>query len=193
MREETMAPSDQLTYQVQTLRGLVAGTTPEQLSLRTPCANWDVRSLINHFVGGGHMFATAFRGEEVHIDPDAPAPDLLGDDPLAAYDGAIADFSAAVDAPGAMDKVINLPFGQIPGPIVLEILKFDLLVHCWDLSQATGQKFEPPADLAEQGLQTAGMIIAPEARDGDTFAAEVTPPSSATPMEKLVAFTGRSV
>jgi hypothetical protein len=37
------------------------------------------------------------------------------------------------------------------------------------------------------------MIIAPEARDGDTFAAEVTPPADASPIQRLVAFTGRAV
>jgi uncharacterized protein (TIGR03086 family) len=186
-----MGPSDQLSYQAETLRGLVAGTKPEQMSAPTPCANWDVHDLINHFVGGGHMFAAAFRGET--IDLDGPMPDLVGDDRLASYDGAIADFRAAVDAPGAMDKIINLPFGQFPGPVVLEMLKFDLLVHCWDLARATGQEFDPPAELAESGLQTAAMIISPEARDGDTFAAEVAAPSSATPMDKLAAFTGRAV
>jgi uncharacterized protein (TIGR03086 family) len=188
-----MAPSEQLTYQINTLRGLIAGTKPEQMTAPTPCPDWDVHGLVNHFVGGGHMFAAAFRGEEVHIDPDAPMPDLVGDDAVASFDAAIGDFCAAVDGPGAMDKVIDLPFGQIPGPIVLEILKFDLLVHAWDLSQATGQTFDPPVDVAEKGLETAQMIIRPEARDGVTFAAEVTPPSAASPIEKLVAFTGRNI
>lgn len=188
-----MAPSDEISYQVETLRALVAGTKPEQMHNPTPCANWDVRALVNHFVGGAHMFASAFRGEEQHIDPDAPMPDLVGDDALASLDAALADFNAAVDAPGAMDKVINLPFGQIPGPIVLEILKFDLLVHAWDLSQATGQTFDPPAELCEQGLQAAQMIISPEARDGDTFKDAVSASASATPLEQLVAFTGRSL
>jgi uncharacterized protein (TIGR03086 family) len=188
-----MAPSDELTYQIDTLRTLVAGVKPEQMHNPTPCANWDVRGLVNHFVGGAHMFASAFRGEELHIDPDAPMPDLVGDDPLASLDAALADFNAAVDAPGAMDKVINLPFGEIPGPVVLEILKFDLLVHAWDLSQATGQAFDPPAEFCEQGLQAAQMIIAPEARDGDTFKDEVSASPSASPIEKLVAFTGRSI
>jgi hypothetical protein len=45
-----MAPSEQLTYQIQTLRGLIAGTTPEQMAARTPCPEWDVRGLVNHFV-----------------------------------------------------------------------------------------------------------------------------------------------
>ena len=52
-----MAPSEQLTYQIQTLRGLIAGTKPEQMTARTPCTDWNVHGLVNHFVGGGHMFA----------------------------------------------------------------------------------------------------------------------------------------
>jgi uncharacterized protein (TIGR03086 family) len=190
-----MAPSDQLQYQITTLRDLVGNIRPEQMSNATPCADWDVRGLCNHFVGGAHMFAAAFRGDAVARDEPAIdlMGDLVGDDPVRALDAAIADFQSAIDAPGAMDKIIPLPFGEIPAPIVLEILKFDLLVHCWDIAQATGQPFDPPADVAEQGLQTAKMIIAPEARDGDTFAAEITPDASATSLERLVAFTGRQL
>src|ERR1700704_11418 len=132
-----MKPSAQLDYQRETLRDLVAHVKPEQLSSPTPCADWDVRGLISHFVGGAGMFAAAFNGDAVAIDPDAPMPDLLGDDPLAAFDTAIAKFDTAVDQPGAMQLTITLPFGQLPAPMVLELLKFDLLVHCWDLATAT--------------------------------------------------------
>ena len=187
-----MNPSAQLDYPRETLRGLVAHVTPEQLSMSTPCTDWDVRGLISHFVGGAGMFAAAFSGEEVAIDPDAPAPDLLGNDPLAAFDGAIGQFTAAVDAPGAIDRMVVLPFGTLPGPMVLELLKFDLLVHCWDLATATGQPFDPPAETVEAGLETAKMMIQPALRGGP-FADEVTVRASATPIERLVAFTGRSV
>jgi uncharacterized protein (TIGR03086 family) len=188
-----MAPSDQLTYQIDTLHTLIAGTKPEQMSNPTPCASWNVRQLINHFVTGAPMFAAAFRGEDVQIESDGPVPDMVGDDPVASYDAAIKDFCEAADAPGAMDKVLNLPFGQIPAPFVIELLKFDLLVHAWDLAQATGQPFDPPDDLVENGLGTAQQMLAPEMRDGDTFATEVTVPASAKPIERLAAFTGRSV
>jgi uncharacterized protein (TIGR03086 family) len=188
-----MKPSDQLEYQRETLRGLVANVTPEQLTLSTPCAKWDVRGLINHFVGGSGMFTAAFNGEDLQIDPDAPMPDFVGDDPLGSFDAAIAAFDTAIDQPGAMDRIVNLPFGQMPAPIVLELLKFDLLVHCWDLATATGQVFEPPTDAVEQGLETAKKMIAAELRNGDTFGQEVTVGASAAPIERLVAFTGRRV
>jgi hypothetical protein len=64
-------------------------------------------------------------------------------------------------------------------------------VHAWDISQATEQAFNPPDDVVLQGLETAKVVISPEARDGDTFGAEVTLASEASPIERLVAFTGR--
>ena len=188
-----MKPSEELAYQRDTLRGLIANVTPQQMTLSTPCDKWDVRGLVNHFVGGAGMFAAAFNGEEQEIDPDAPMPDFVGNDPLGAFDAAIAAFNTAVDQPGAMERTINLPFGAMPAPIVLELLKFDLLVHCWDLATATGQPFDPPADKCEHGLQTAQMMISGELRNGDTFGDEVTVGASSTPIERLVAFTGRSV
>jgi len=188
-----MAPSDQLTDHVAGLRKLVSGTRPDQMTNPTPCAKWTVHDLCNHVVGGAHMFASAFRGQTPEIDADAPAPDLVGDDAASAFAAAIADFNSAVDSPGAMDRNITLPFATLPAPVTLEILKFDLLVHSWDLAAATGQQFTPPDDVVEQASQTAQMIIAPEARDGDTFAAEQTAGANSTPIEKLAAFAGRQV
>jgi hypothetical protein len=52
--------------------------------------------------------------------------------------------------------------------------------------------FDPPVDAVEQSLQTAWMMISP-ARRGGPFANEITTRESATPMERLVAFTGRAV
>jgi len=188
-----MKPSEQLEYQRETLRDLVAHVTPSDLERATPCANWDVRGLINHFVGGAGMFTAAFNGDAAEIDPDAPMPDFVGADPLGAFDAAITGFDAAIDTPGAMDKTVQLPFGAMPAPLVLELLKFDLLVHCWDLATATGQRFDPPSSIAEQALQAAQMMIAPQMRDGDTFADAVTISDGAPAIERLVAFTGRAI
>jgi len=45
----------------------------------------------------------------------------------------------------------------------------------------------------DHGLQTAQMLIADPLRDGDTFGTEVSVGADATPIERLVAFTGRSI
>jgi uncharacterized protein (TIGR03086 family) len=187
---DAVRPTEQLDPTITDLRRLVAGTRPEQLTEPTPCAKWTVRDLVNHLVGGGHMFGAAFRGEPMG-DPDAPMPDLLGDDHVAAFEAAVADFIDGADTPGAMERPVALPFATLPGEVALQIASFDLMVHCWDLATSTGQAYEPSAESAEGALAVAQMIIQPEARDGDTFAAEVPAPTGATPLERLVAFTGR--
>jgi len=188
-----MSPSEKLQYQEQAITDLVANVSPDQLSNATPCANWDTRGLLNHLVGGATLIGSAMGGNPMEMDLDGPMPDLVGDDPAGAWAQAIQTFNAGADSEGAMERDITLPLGTLPGGVILEMLTFDLLVHAWDLSQATGQAFDPPADVVEQATATARQMLAPEFRDGDTFAAEVTPSDTATDMERLAAFTGRSV
>ena len=34
--------------------------------------------------------------------------------------------------------------------VLVDLLKFDVLVHCHDLARATGQSFDPPADVVAE-------------------------------------------
>lgn len=190
----TMNPSDQLRPGAEAVAALLADLTPEQLGAATPFAEWDVRGLLNHIVGGAHMFAAAFRGEAPagHGPGDGPV-DLVGSDPAGAWQRAAEAFAAGVDAPGALEQMVPMPWGPTPGAVVFEILKFDVLVHAWDLARATGQSFDPPAAFVEAALEVARGMISPEMRNGVSFAAEVTAPAGATPIERLAAFTGRAV
>jgi uncharacterized protein (TIGR03086 family) len=184
------SPSDQIKYQTEALHTLVQGVKPNQWGNPTPCAKWTVRDLTSHLVGGGHMFAASFRGDVAEIEPGADTPDMLGDDPVGAVDGMVAAFAAAADTPGAMERDIVLPFATLPAQIALNVAKFDILVHCWDLAQATNQKFDPPADIVAEGMQMAEMLISPEARDGDTFADPCDVSAGASAMDELAAFAG---
>ena len=55
----------ELSYPRETLIKLVAGIRPDQMSNPTPCLDWDVRGLLNHFVGGATMFTRAFHGDDM--------------------------------------------------------------------------------------------------------------------------------
>jgi uncharacterized protein (TIGR03086 family) len=130
------------------------------------------------------------RGEPIP-NPLVPRPEILGDDPGKAYDRVMTDFTAAIREPGAMDRVLTVPFGDVPAPVLVGFVAFDLVVHSWDLATATGQQYVPPDDLVKEIDAFARQVVAPEWRDGDTFAAEVAPPADASPFERLVAFSGR--
>jgi uncharacterized protein (TIGR03086 family) len=185
------SPADQLRYQAGALHDLIGGVQTDQWSIATPCANWSVRDLVNHLVGGGTMLAAGFRGEAIEVG-DSGIPDMLGDDATAAWDKVVADFEAAVSAPGVMDHEVVLPFRTLPAQVALDIATFDLLVHAWDLAQATGQSFEPPDDVVAAGRQIAETIVV-GLRDGDTFADAAEAPHGASPIEQLAAYCGRSI
>ncbi len=186
------SPAEQLQYQTSTLRTLVGGVKADQWGNATPCEEWTVRDVVNHVVGGGHMFAATFAGQTLDV-PDGPMPDLLGDDPAAALDGALRAFEDAADTPGAMDNMVALPFATLPAQVALDIGKFDLLVHCYDIASGTGQTFDPPTAVVTEGLQIAQVIIQPEIRASGAFGPEVAAPADASPLEQMLAFSGRSV
>jgi uncharacterized protein (TIGR03086 family) len=180
----------QLEAVIPTLGDLVRATRPDQLGAQTPCATFTVRDLVGHFVGNLDSVAGGLRGEPMPEDL-VPRPEMLGDDPASVYEKVTSDLLAAAREPGAMERVLRVPFGDVPAPVLLQFIAFDLIMHSWDLATATGQRYTPPDDLVAAADAFAHQAIAPEWRDGDTFALEVEPAASATPLERLVAFSGR--
>ncbi|MHB8465991.1 MAG: TIGR03086 family metal-binding protein [Acidimicrobiales bacterium] len=164
------------------LATLVGGIRTDQLDNPTPCARFTVRGVLEHMIGGAAMFGAAFRGAE------PSEPDMS--DVLAGFGPALAGLAEAVRSPGALDRTIQAPFGQVPGTTFARFVVVDGLVHGWDLATATGQPYEPPDALVAGAEAFAREAIEP-LRDGDTFAPAVEPEASATPIERLAAFTGR--
>jgi len=163
---------------------------PDQFGAPTPCANFAVRDLFDHMIGGAGQFAPQLRGAASAAATD-PARLDDGERP-AALKSALAELLDAVKAPGALGRGVTLPFGTVPGAVLARFLTVDGMVHTWDMARATGQRYEPPAELAETVLATARELIASEMRDGDTFAAEVEVADDAPAIDRLVAFTGRT-
>ena len=181
----------QLGVVVPVLGGLVARVEPADLGLSTPCASWTTRDLLNHVIGGATMFADAFGGAPLR-DISGRMPDAIGDDPLAAFEAAAGRFGAAAEEPGAMERVLELPFGPMTGQTFLRFAAFDLLVHSWDLATTLGEEVEVPDEVVAQIDAFARRALDDWPRDGINFAEEVPAPEGATPLERLVAYSGRT-
>lgn len=181
---------EQLEVIVDDLQRLGAGVRPDQFGNDTPCANFAVRDLFGHMIGGAAQFAPQLRGEPA----PAPEPVDVDDEALAKeMSAALDDLLAAAKAPGAYDRTVTLPFGQVPGEVLVRFLTVDGMVHATDLARSTGQEYAPPEQLAAEVLASAEALIQPEMRDGDTFAAAVEVPYDARALPRLVAFTGRQI
>ena len=177
-----MDPITQLEQLGPHLGGVVAGITPDQLDNPTPCADYDVRGVLEHMIGGATAFAAAYRGE-APADPDVS-------DPLGSFGPVLGDLVAAISAPGALDQTVAAPFGDVPGETFARFVALDGLVHGWDMATATGQAYDPPDELVAAADAFARQALDP-LRDGQTFAAAVEPQPDSTPIERLAAYTGR--
>ena len=190
-----MEPTDQLAVIIPTLIDIVDGLGAEHLDNPTPCANFTVQGILDHMMGGASAFVPAFLGEAAGDGATAAstADTPAGQVPAAEFRAAMTSLLDSVNAPGAMDRMIDAPFGRVPGSVFARFVAFDGLVHGWDLSLATDRAYEPPADVVADVSAFAHEALGPDMRDGDTFAAEATAPAGAGDLVQLVAFSGRTV
>ena len=173
---------------------IVKATPAGRMDSSTPCAEWDVRALLNHVIGTLWL-AEALFGDQPPRHPMAPGGlppgNLAGDDPAAAYAEAAAAALAAAAAADALTRVHVTPLGEMPGPGLAGFTTLDVLVHGWDLARATGQPADLDGRLAAHVLGFAERALAtPESR-----AARIGPAirvaADAPVTQRLVAFLGR--
>lgn len=140
----------------------------DQWSLPTPCAEWNVRELVNHVVVEDLWAVELFAGATIESVGSAFDGDRLGGDAVKSWDEAVSGAIYAVGEPGAMTRIVHLSFGDLPGSEYAMQLFADHLVHAWDLATAVSR--DPGLDPAlvaacrawfaanEDGYRSAGAI-----------------------------------
>jgi uncharacterized protein (TIGR03086 family) len=156
----------------------VAGAT--DLTGSTPCADWNVRDLLNHMLETQRYFLGAARGESASPPGQTP-PDTVSDKPADDFAQVRSEVIDAYSADGVIEKTMP----------ALGIAFADSLLHGWDLANATGQDSTMPDGLAAAAYETIHGRFTDEQRKG-IFGPEVAVPDDATPQQRLLAYTGRT-
>lgn len=73
--------------------------------------------------------------------------DALGADPLEAFVASARACAEAFAAPGALDRTLDHPLGQLVGRRALAVRTTDTVVHTWDLARAVGDDDRLDPDL----------------------------------------------
>ncbi|WP_432478328.1 TIGR03086 family metal-binding protein [Nocardioides sp. GXQ0305] len=120
---------------------------PDQWALPTPCADWDVRTLVNHVVGEDLWTEPLMRGSTIEEVGDLFDGDQLGDDPRAAARAAAATALNAVAETLPTAGKVNLSYGEEDMAEYVAQLTADHLIHGWDLAAATGGDTSLDEDL----------------------------------------------
>lgn len=159
---------------------VLADIHEDQLSLPTPCAEWDVGRLVSHVVADPRHFLEMASGG---------SPDWKGEPDRVLY------WAATFRSAG--DDLIHHwhQQGDDADPAGVDWQTAEFAVHTWDLARATGQaahldRLDP--EVAERALafMTASLT---QVNRGTAFGPEQPAPADAPPYDRLAAYAGRSL
>ena len=176
---------DAFTARVEAVRS-------DQWEAPTPCADWDVRELVNHVAGEQLWAPHLVAGETIAEVGDRYDGDVLGDDPVAAWRAAVPGAVEAFAAPGALDGTVHLSYGDEAAREYLVQMLTDAAVHGWDLGRAIGgdEGIDPEAaELLLDHWSARQEMVRGSGMFGDD-AVEV--PSDASAADRLLGLLGRT-
>lgn len=187
-----MEPIEQLREILPTVSDLVGRIDHAQLHGPTPCDRFTVHDVLDHMIVLGSSFAYMLRGE---TPPEIAAPAAEGRTPAPEFRNAMQELLDAARSPGAMGRTIDSPLGAMPGETFARLVALDGLVHGYDLSEATGLSFVLSPEVVDAVECFARVALKEDLRNdaGDPFAYPTAAPDDATPIERVAAFTGRTV
>jgi uncharacterized protein (TIGR03086 family) len=168
----------------------VAGVDSSQFGGPTPCADWDVRTLLNHLiVWTSYSLESRAHGESVSqdlIDRDFAAEAGFGAGYRAQLDRALAAWSGQE----AWDRSLDIMGTPTPAADVAALNISEMILHGWDLAAATGQPYRV-GDAAAAAALRAVEANAELFRQYKGFADAVEVPASASALDRLLAESGR--
>ncbi|HVV10620.1 TIGR03086 family metal-binding protein [Amycolatopsis sp.] len=156
----------------------------------TPCSGWTVRDLLNHLVSEQLWVPHLLAGQSLAEVGTRYDGDVLGEDPVAAWESAAAAAREAWTGPGATEREVELSFGRSPATDYGWQMTLDLAVHAWDLCTAIGAGQPISEEIADQLLTELGQQIQDWQGLG-IFDPPVPLPVDAPAAAELIALTGR--
>jgi uncharacterized protein (TIGR03086 family) len=163
---------------------------PSQWTNPTPCAEWDVRALLDHLVYETLWVPDLVGGATLEQVGDRYEGDLLGDDPAAAWTAAK---EAAIDGVRAAepDVPVHTSAGEVTAESYLTEMLFDATIHGWDLAQGIGVAHSIPDDVAA-ALVTWFTPQVERWLAAGAIAQPATVPDDADAATRLIALSGRN-
>lgn len=170
--------------------------TPDQLTLPTPCADWNLRQLLDHMTTENLGFAAAARGRGG--DPAPWVGDADRADPVADYVAATESLISAFAVPDVLRRSFALPLltreRAFPGEQAVMMQLVDSVVHAWDLARTLDVPLTVDDDITAPVLALCEQIPDDESRrmPGAVFGPPMPCADDAPALERIVALLGRS-
>jgi len=169
---------------------LVHLVAQDQWDAPTPCQGWTIQDLVNHLAGENLWLEALLAGSTIDDVGDRLSGDLLGADPVVAWDRALAAGRNAAGAQGVGDRKVLLGSGPATGEEYLREVGADHLIHGWDLAVALGVDDTLDPELIRE---VGGWFLGRESAYRDAGAVGPRPEveHDADPQSRLLAMFGR--
>ena len=179
------------------LAQLVSNVTDGQCPAPTPCPQYQVADLLEHIGTMARAFAAAARKETSPLTDQQPAGDAaqLPADWRTRIPADLGTLAQAWSGPDAWQGMTRIAGMDSPADMVGATLADELVVHGWDLAQATGQPYH--ADPAAVGAARTflDLFASPDAPAGDdvAFGPARPAPDDASPFTQVLSLAGRDL
>ena len=181
---------DRFVRALDVFEGVLAGVPADRWLSPSPCEGWAAVDVAGHVTAGLLVVEMRAAGRELPED-DPDWREVAGADPLGSWRRVRSRMMAEL-SPEALARPVQLALGlEMTLRDWLEGYPLELLVHSWDLAEATGQSVVFDADLVGPALATAEQM-APGGREAGMLGPEVAVPDGADEQARLLALFGRS-
>jgi uncharacterized protein (TIGR03086 family) len=180
-----------------------AQAAPPLLAGPTPCADWDLRALLDHLSDSMGVLREAMTtatvvpgpaaGADVTGSPDGPARDrgiTARADPVARLRHQAVTLLDVCLTADTGDRLVTVGDRMLTARLVAVTGSLEIAVHGWDIHAACGMGRPVPSRLASVLLPIAPLLIRSGSRDG-LFGPPVQLAGLACPGDQLIAFLGR--
>jgi uncharacterized protein (TIGR03086 family) len=188
--ETAHGPALMAAAAAEATRVVAGAANTKTLEQTTPCTDWDLRTLLNHMI-----LWTSYSAER-RAYGESVAEELMNKDFTAepgyaqAYQAQIAKAVDAWSKPEAWAGDRNVMGSATPAADIAAMLIAEMVLHGWDIAQATGQDYRCDEGVAQAVLETVraqGELF----RQYQGFAAIVSVPEDATAFDRALALSGR--
>ena len=168
----------------------VGNVQASQFGRPTPCADWDVRTLLNHLIVWT-SYSLEARAHGGSVDQDLIDRDFAAEPGFAAgYRAQLDRALAAWSDPAVWQGSLDVMGTATPAADVAALNLAEMVLHGWDLAAATGQHYTV-SDRAAVAALDAITANAEMFRQYEGFAAPVEVPPSAPALDRALALSGR--
>ena len=170
---------------VRQLRALLLGVTDEDLLAPTPCPDWTVGDLLVHLMGLSWEFAQAAR----KAPPAQPEAAVLPPHWRSRMPVLIEDLATAWKDPAAWTGTAQAGGVTMPAAEMGMVAMNEIVMHSWDLAQATGQEMAADPRVLEALIEFLSQ--GPAEGTPGMFGPRLPVDSEESLLEQALALAGR--